>query len=53
MERGVMKDDWVVDEDMGEVLRPEGYFWQDLRTRCLYGGVMKKGRFEGEKGVTH
>lgn len=30
-------DFWVTDDDTGEVFRPEGYFWQDLRTRCFYG----------------
>jgi len=32
-------DYWVIDDDSGEVFRPEGYFWQDLRTRCFYGGA--------------
>lgn len=35
-------DFWVMDEDTGEVFRPEGYFWQDLRTRCIYGGALDK-----------
>lgn len=35
-------DFWVVDDDTGEVFRPEGYFWQDLRTRCFYGGAVAK-----------
>jgi len=35
-------DFWVVDDDTGEVFRPEGYFWQDLRTRCFYGGAVDK-----------
>lgn len=35
-------DFWVVDEESGEVFRPEGYYWQDLRTRCLYGGALDK-----------
>ena len=35
-------DFWVVDEETGEVFRPEGYFWQDLRTRCFYGGAIDK-----------
>jgi putative transposase len=33
-------DRWVVDDETGEVYRPEGYFWQDLRTRCFYGGAI-------------
>jgi putative transposase len=33
-------DFWVVDEETGLVFRPEGYFWQDLRTRCFYGGAI-------------
>lgn len=32
-------DFWVVDENTGEVFRPECYLWQDLRTRILYGGA--------------
>lgn len=35
-------DFWVTDDDTGEVFRPEGYFWQDLRTRCFYGGAIDK-----------
>ncbi len=35
-------DFWVVDEETGEVIRPEGYFWQDLRTRCFYGGSLDR-----------
>jgi len=35
-------DFWVMDDDTGEVFRPEGYFWQDLRTRCFYGGALDK-----------
>ncbi|MBN1830264.1 MAG: Mu transposase C-terminal domain-containing protein [Deltaproteobacteria bacterium] len=35
-------DFWVVDEDTGEIFRPEGYFWQDLRTRIIYGGAVDK-----------
>lgn len=35
-------DFWVMDEDTGEVFRPEGYFWQDLRTRCFYGGALDR-----------
>lgn len=30
-------DFWVVDEETGEVFRPECYLWQDLRTRIMYG----------------
>ncbi|MBW1666878.1 MAG: Mu transposase C-terminal domain-containing protein [Deltaproteobacteria bacterium] len=33
-------DFWVVDDESGQVFRPEGYFWQDLRTRCFYGGAL-------------
>ena len=35
-------DFWVTDDDTGQVFRPEGYFWQDLRTRCFYGGALDK-----------
>ncbi len=35
-------DFWVVDDETGEVFRPEGYFWQDLRTRIIYGGAVDK-----------
>jgi putative transposase len=35
-------DFWCVDEDTGEVLRPEGYFWQDLRTRVMFGGAVDR-----------
>lgn len=35
-------DFWVTDEDTGEVFRPEGYFWQDLRTRAFYGAAVGK-----------
>jgi len=35
-------DFWVTDEDTGEVFRPEGYFWQDLRTRAFYGAAVAK-----------
>ena len=35
-------DFWVVDEDTGEVFRPEGYFWQDLCTRLIYGGALDR-----------
>jgi len=30
-------DRWVVDDETGEVFRPEGYVWQDLNTRNIYG----------------
>ncbi len=30
-------DFWVTDGSTGQVFRPEGYLWQDLRTRCFYG----------------
>ena len=33
-------DCWVTNPVTGEVLRPEGYFWQDLRTRLWYGGAV-------------
>jgi putative transposase len=33
-------DFWVLDDDTGQVFRPEGYFWQDLRTRVFYGGAI-------------
>jgi putative transposase len=35
-------DFWVQDDEVGTVFRPEGYFWQDLRTRCFYGGAVAK-----------
>jgi len=35
-------DFWVTDDDTGEVFRPEGFFWQDLRTRMFYGGAVDK-----------
>ena len=35
-------DFWVVDDETGEVFRPEGYFWQDLRTRIIYGAAVDK-----------
>jgi len=35
-------DFWVVDEETGEVFRPECYLWQDLRTRTIYGCAMAK-----------
>ena len=35
-------DFWVMDDDTGEVFRPEGYVWQDLRTRIFYGGAVGK-----------
>lgn len=30
-------DCWVLDDDDAELFRPEGYVWQDLRTRTIYG----------------
>ncbi|HSW49020.1 MAG TPA: transposase domain-containing protein, partial [Bryobacteraceae bacterium] len=35
-------DRWVVDDETGEVLRPEGYLWQDLRTRIIYGAAVDR-----------
>jgi putative transposase len=35
-------DFWVIDGETGEPFRSEGYFWQDLRTRCFYGGALAK-----------
>lgn len=35
-------DFWVTDPETGEVFRPEGFFWQDLRTRNFYGGAVGK-----------
>ena len=35
-------DRWVLDEDTGQVYRPEGYIWQDLRTRVIYGAAVDK-----------
>jgi len=35
-------DLWVVDEETGEVYRPEGYLWQDLRTRIIYGAAVDR-----------
>ena len=35
-------DFWVMDEETGAIFRPEGYFWQDLRTRCFYGGALDR-----------
>jgi len=35
-------DFWVTDDDTGAIFRPEGYFWQDLRTRCFYGGALDR-----------
>lgn len=35
-------DFWVTDDETGEVFRPEGFFWQDLRTRNFYGGAVGK-----------
>jgi len=33
-------DFWVQDDETGEVFRPEGYLWQDLRTRIIYGAAI-------------
>lgn len=35
-------DRWVTDEETGQVYRPEGYLWQDLRTRIIYGAAVDK-----------
>lgn len=35
-------DFWVVDDITGQVFRPEGYLWQDLRTRMIYGAALDK-----------
>jgi len=35
-------DFWVTDEETGEVFRPEGYLWQDLRTRIIYGAAVDR-----------
>ncbi len=35
-------DFWVVDDDTGRVFRPEGYLWQDLRTRIIYGAAFDR-----------
>jgi len=35
-------DFWVTDDETGEVFRPEGYLWQDLRTRVLYGAAIDR-----------
>jgi putative transposase len=35
-------DRWVMDDETGEVFRPEGYLWQDLRTRIIYGAAVDK-----------
>jgi putative transposase len=35
-------DFWVVDDDTGQVFRPECYLWQDLRTRVLYGAAFDR-----------
>jgi putative transposase len=35
-------DRWVMDEETGEIFRPEGYLWQDLRTRAIYGAAVDK-----------
>lgn len=39
-------DFWVVDEETGIVFRPEGYYWQDLRTRLIYGGALDR-KYDG------
>ncbi len=35
-------DFWVMDEETGQVFRPEAYLWQDLRTRIIYGAAVDK-----------
>jgi putative transposase len=35
-------DRWVMDEETGEIFRPEGYLWQDLRSRTIYGAAVDK-----------
>jgi len=40
-------DFWVTHDETGELFRPEGYFWQDLRTRVLYGGAVDR-RYDGQ-----
>jgi putative transposase len=35
-------DFWVMDDNTGEIFRPEAFFWQDLRTRCFYGAAVDK-----------
>ena len=35
-------DFWVVDDDTGDVFRPEAYLWQDLRTRIIYGAAFDR-----------
>lgn len=35
-------DRWVMDEETGEVYRPEGYLWQDLRSRSIYGAAVDR-----------
>jgi putative transposase len=35
-------DRWVMDEETGEIFRPEGYLWQDLRSRSIYGAAVDK-----------
>jgi putative transposase len=35
-------DRWVMDEETGELFRPEGYLWQDLRSRTIYGAAVDK-----------
>jgi putative transposase len=31
-----------MDDETGQVYRPEGYLWQDLRTRIIYGAAVDK-----------
>jgi len=40
-------DFWVTDDETGEVFRPEGYLWQDLRTRVLYGAAIDR-KYDGQ-----
>jgi len=35
-------DRWIVDEESGEIFRPECYMWQDLRSRIIYGAAIDK-----------
>jgi len=35
-------DFWVSDPETGEVFRPEGYLWQDLKTRAIYGAALAR-----------
>jgi putative transposase len=35
-------DFWVVDDETGDVFRPECYMWQDLRTRVIYGAAIDR-----------